>query len=90
VVDINNPSTFYNLDEWMEHYKKHLPSTPVYLACNKIDENVDLDCSDYFEQIACNKIFFTSAKDNFKVKELFETICYDMMNAKPHHRIKVY
>lgn len=90
VIDINNPSTFYNLEEWLAHYKKHLPGTPVYLVCNKIDENIDLDCENYFDDVECNKMFFTSAKDNFKVSELFSTICTDVTNEKHHYRIKVY
>ena len=90
VVDVNNPSTFVDVHDWILHYRKHLPSTPVYLACNKIEDNVDLDMTNYFDDIDCYKIFFTSAKNSFMVKNLFTSIAADLVNEDYNHTIKVY
>lgn len=89
-VDVNNPSSFGDLDEWLAQYKKYMPATPVYIACNKIDTNLNLDASHYFEQVACHRLFFVSAQDNFNIKEMFESIGCDLLNIPSNQRIKVY
>lgn len=90
VVDVNNASTFADLDEWLLQYKRYMPATPVYIACNKIDTNLDLDPTSYFKDVDCYRLFFVSAKDDFKVKEMFESIGYDLLNISKNSRIKVY
>ncbi len=90
VIDINNPSSFSDFDAWMEHYKKHMPSTPVYLACNKIDENLNIDTSSYFSDFDCYRTFFTSARSNFMVNEMFYMIAADLMNETYYQKIKSY
>jgi small GTP-binding protein len=90
VIDVNKPSSFADLDRWISHYKKHLPSTPVYLACNKIEENINLDCSAYFENFDCYRIFFTSAKNNFMVSDLFIAIAADLIDEPYSQKIKIY
>jgi small GTP-binding protein len=90
VIDVNKPGSFADLDTWINHYKKHLPSTPVYLACNKIEDNPDLDCSQYFEDFDCYKIFFTSAKNTFMVDNMFQSIAADLVNENFDHKIKIY
>ena len=90
VIDVNKPSSFSDLDNWINHYKKHLPATPVYLACNKIEDNMNLDCSSYFEEFDCYKIFFTSAKNTFMVNDMFASIAADLVNENYGHKIKIY
>jgi Ras-related protein Rab-7A len=90
VVDVNQPSSFSDLESWMIHYKKHLPDVPLYIACNKIESNINLDCSDFFTDFDCYRIFFTSAKNNFMVSEMFEAIAADLLNESYHHKIKIY
>jgi len=90
VVDVNNPSTFSDLDAWISHYQKFLPGTPVYLTCNKIESNINLDCSDFFTQFDCYRTFFTSAKNNFMINEMFQTIAADLLNEPFFQKIKIY
>ncbi len=90
VIDINRPATFSDFDSWIEHYKKHMPSTPVYLVCNKIEENLNIDCSSYFDDFDCYRTFFTSAKNNFMVSEMFYSIAADLINETYFQKIKSY
>ncbi|HNR21106.1 MAG TPA: GTPase domain-containing protein [Bacteroidia bacterium] len=89
-VDVNNPSTFADVDEWLKQYKRYMPATPVYIACNKIDANIELDATCYFKDIASYRLFFVSAKENFKVAEMFDAICHDLLNLNNNAKIKVY
>ena len=89
VFDITDYKIFENLNKWIDETDPHSNSTARTLAATKCDIPeaewaVKKEEIRVFAEENNLNVFFTSAKDNFNVDELFEYVANSIIQKKKH------
>lgn len=86
VFDCTNIDSQNNIFNWIKDVKdKNQEEITIYALCNKIDLNpdykVNLEFMDKLNKLNI-KLFYTSAKENKNIKELFDELIDDVIKLK--------
>jgi len=87
--DLTNEVTFQNLEKhWYPELSRYCPDTPTIIVGTKYDLIKDKDIGDFKKKVEAyaykkdTEVFYTSAKENFNIKELFNTAIIRALDSK--------